>query len=43
MEKKIYEEPTIQKVKFEYKTRIADSTCGVGAVPAYDSNCHYLD
>ena len=40
MEKKIYEEPTIQKVKFDYKTRIADSSCGVLA-DASDSECHY--
>lgn len=41
MEKKIYEEPTIQKVKFDYKTRIADSTCSVADVPGFDSECHY--
>ncbi len=27
MEKKIYEEPTVQKVEFDFKTRIAASTC----------------
>ena len=40
MEKKIYEEPTIQKVKFDYKTRIADSTCTTLAAPV-DTDCHY--
>ena len=27
MEKKIYEEPTVQKVEFDFKTRIAASSC----------------
>ena len=27
MEKKIYEEPTVQKVEFDFKTRIAASGC----------------
>ena len=27
MEKKIYEEPTVQKVEFDFKTRIAASEC----------------
>ena len=27
MEKKIYEEPTVQKVEFDFKTRIAASVC----------------
>ena len=27
MEKKIYEEPTVQKVEFDFKTRIAASFC----------------
>ena len=40
MEKKIYEEPTIQKVKFDYKTRIADSSCTIG-YDIMDSECHY--
>ena len=40
MEKKIYEEPTIQKVKFDYKTRIADSTCST-PFDVEDSVCHY--
>ena len=26
-EKKIYEEPTVQKVEFDFKTRIAASVC----------------
>ncbi len=40
MEKKIYEEPTIQKVKFDYKTRIADSTCST-PFAGFDSDCHF--
>jgi len=27
-EKMTYEKPTVQKVEFDFKTRIADSTCG---------------
>ena len=30
MEKKIYEEPTVQKVEFDFKTRIAASNCTFG-------------
>jgi hypothetical protein len=41
MEKKIYEEPTIQKVEFDYKTRIATSGCNQVNVTAIDSSCHY--
>ena len=40
MEKKIYEEPTIQKVEFDYKTRIANSSCTTPA-DIMDSSCHY--
>ena len=28
--KKIFEEPTVQKVEFDFKTRIAASSCGCG-------------
>ena len=27
--KKIFEEPTVQKVEFDFKTRIAASSCGM--------------
>ena len=37
MEKKIYEEPTVQKVEFDFKTRIAASGCGEGPAP-FDCN-----
>ena len=29
-EKMTYEKPTVQKVEFDFKTRIAASTCGFG-------------
>ena len=32
MEKKTYEEPTVQKVEFDFKTRIAASGCITGPV-----------
>ena len=41
MEKKIYEEPTIQKVEFDYKTRIADSSCTT-PFEGPDSDCHFV-
>lgn len=33
-EKMTYEKPTVQKVEFDFKTRIADSTCD--NIPGYD-------
>jgi hypothetical protein len=33
--KKTYEEPTVQKVEFDFKTRIAASSCGCGDTTAY--------
>jgi hypothetical protein len=33
MEKKTYEEPTVQKVKFDFKTRIAASSCPTPYAP----------
>lgn len=39
MEKKIYEEPTVQKVEFDFKTRIANSNCTyVAILKDYDEN-----
>ena len=38
MEKKIYEEPTVQKVEFDFKTRIAASNCEFDAVLKFDGN-----
>ena len=43
MEKKIYEEPTVQKVEFDFKTRIAGSTCEFPALMDTihpDPGCH---
>ena len=37
MEKKIYEEPTVQKVEFDFKTRIAKSNCEFPAVLDMDA------
>ena len=34
--KKTYEEPTVQKVEFDFKTRIADSNPGYCS---WDENC----
>ena len=42
MEKKIYEEPTVQKVEFDFKTRIAASGCQTQSahyVGDSDPNC----
>lgn len=36
-EKKTYEKPTVQKVEFDFKTRIAASDCGYK--PFSDSVC----
>ena len=30
--KKTFEEPTVQKVEFDFKTRIASSTCDMSSV-----------
>ena len=38
MEKKIYEEPTVQKVEFDFKTRIAASGCQTRPAYVGDSN-----
>jgi len=32
-EKMTYEKPTVQKVEFDFKTRIAASVCGFDPVP----------
>ncbi len=32
-EKMTYEKPTVQKVEFDFKTRIAASACGWGYAP----------
>ena len=36
-EKMTYEKPTVQKVEFDFKTRIAASSCGMA--PSTDNNC----
>ena len=41
MEKKIYEEPTVQKVEFDFKTRIAASGC-VAPTENAMQGCNYL-
>ena len=40
-EKMTYEKPTVQKVEFDFKTRIADSTCDnlVGYEAVAPSKC----
>ena len=40
-EKMTYEKPTVQKVEFDFKTRIADSTCSnlVGFEDVLPSQC----
>ena len=35
--KKTYEEPTVQKVEFDFKTRIAGSTCDFNPGPMCDN------
>lgn len=35
-EKMTYEKPTVQKVEFDFKTRIAASGCDFTNMPAYD-------
>ena len=37
-EKMTYEKPTVQKVEFDFKTRIADSSCNA----AYSYKCNQL-
>lgn len=37
-EKMTYEKPTVQKVEFDFKTRIAASGCGFGDAPG---DCNY--
>ena len=39
-EKMTYEKPTVQKVEFDFKTRIADSTCSDVMIPE-DGDCNY--
>jgi hypothetical protein len=39
-EKMTYEKPTVQKVEFDFKTRIADSSCGYGPVTP-EGNCPF--
>ena len=38
-EKMTYEKPTVQKVEFDFKTRIAASSCG--NVPSTIGSCNY--
>ena len=38
-EKMTYEKPTVQKVEFDFKTRIAASNCGL--VPMSNGGCNY--
>ena len=38
-EKMTYEKPTVQKVEFDFKTRIAASYCG--SVPSTGDSCGY--
>ena len=39
--KKTYEEPTVQKVEFDFKTRIAASGCGAAAAWKEGYPCSY--
>ena len=37
-----YEKPTVQKVEFDFKTRIAASSCPIpGTFGSWDSGCTY--
>ena len=38
-EKMTYEKPTVQKVEFDFKTRIAKSSCGEGWHENEDQGC----
>ena len=37
-EKMTYEKPTVQKVEFDFKTRIAASACGFAPIPEECNN-----
>ena len=37
-EKMTYEKPTVQKVEFDFKTRIARSGCDDGSLPEFHCN-----
>lgn len=39
-EKMTYEKPTVQKVEFDFKTRIAASGCNSGAADGCSSNMY---
>ena len=39
-EKMTYEKPTVQKVEFDYKTRIAASSCA-NIMGVYPRDCNY--
>lgn len=36
--KKVYEEPSVKKVEFEFNERIAASSCGHGYTSVFDHN-----
>ena len=38
-EKMTYEKPTVQKVEFDFKTRIAASSCGDGELNSPGDGC----
>ena len=40
-EKMTYEKPTVQKVEFDFKTRIAASGCGDGWHGSEDQGCTF--
>ena len=40
-EKMTYEKPTVQKVEFDFKTRIAASGCGVTEYTGMFSPCNF--
>ena len=41
--KRTFEEPKVEKVEFDFKTRIAGSSCGAGANACYDDgDCDVL-
>lgn len=40
--KKTFEEPKVEKVEFDFKTRIAVSFCGSGELNSDSSGCTYF-
>ena len=41
--KKTFEEPKVEKVEFDFKTRIAGSSCGEELMCKEDDNCDWME